>query len=499
MQHGQKPESSDLYRHLSRYSAGGMYPMHMPGHKRNPQFFMENPYLLDVTEVEGMDNLHHPEGILREQMDRMKQRYGTKESWLLVGGSTCGVLTAVSACCQRGDTVLVDRGCHRSVYHALCLLSLTPVYLIPQTDPETGISLGISVDEVAGKMEQILSAGQAVSAVILTSPTYEGIVSDIREIAKIAHKNEIPLIVDEAHGAHLSWAREQVEGMPESAIDGGADLVVQSLHKTLPALTQTAALHLCSELVSKEMVSRYLDLYETSSPSYVLMASAGQCMDYLEKEGKRAFRQYDVLLRRFRQSAAGWRRFQLWEHPRKEPSKLVICTKNSGLTGPQLAKRLRDQYKIEIEMAAPYYILAMTSVADREEGFVRFADALGKIDGDCPAAPPVPCRTASVPEPVIRMGAYEAMNHDYTVLPREQCIGRISAEYAMFYPPGVPFLVPGEEITGAAVQAIAMAGQTHLQLLGMTDTNGRTIRVLTHKQHPGSLHPKTVRTPGNPG
>lgn len=486
MQYGQKPESPDLYRHLSHYGTSGMYPMHMPGHKRNPQFFMQNPYLLDVTEVPGMDNLHHPEGILREQMDRMKQRYGTKESWLLVGGSTCGVLTAISACCQKGDTVLVDRGCHRSVYHALCLLSLTPVYLIPQTDPETGISLGIPADEVAGKMERVLSGGQAVSAVILTSPTYEGIVSDIPEIAEIVHKNGIPLIVDEAHGAHFPWAQGLVGGMPESAIDGGADLVVQSLHKTLPALTQTAALHLCSGLVSGETVSRYLDLYETSSPSYVLMASAGQCLDYLEQEGEGAFRQYDALLRRFRQGADGWRRLRLWEHPRREPSKLVICTGKSGLTGPQLAERLRNQYKIEIEMEAPYYILAMTSVADREEGFVRFADALGEIDRDGSAVSPVPCHTARVPEPVIRMGAYEAMNRGYTVLPREQCAGRISAEYAMFYPPGVPFLVPGEEITEAAVQAIALAEKTNRKLLGMADTNGRTIRVLAQEQHSGS-------------
>ena len=474
-----------MYDYLMKYTKSNSYPMHMPGHKRNPEFMMVNPYSIDMTEIEGMDNLHHPESIIRDCMDRMKRIYGTKESWLLVGGSTCGILAAVSACCHRGDTVLVDRGCHRSVYHAMYLLELNPVYLMPEIEPQTGISVGISPYEVEKKLEQAALGQHAgkIAAVILTSPTYEGVVSDINGIAEIVHRENLPLIVDEAHGAHFPWAHNVVEGMPESAICQGADLVIQSIHKTLPSLTQTALLHLCSGRVSHEMVERYLDIYETSSPSYVLMASVDQCMTFLEEKGEDTFIRYGKMLSEFYQKAKQWKTLVLWEHPKKEPSKLVIHTGKSGITGPQLGKLLRSSYGIEIEMEAPDYALAMTNVADSEEGFRRLMDALTEIDWKISETTHLLTDKVSVKhsiaQPIICISAYEAMNRPYVTLPVGQSNGRVSAEYAMVYPPGVPFLVPGESITEAVVQKITEAKRKGLCLLGLADDKGEVIRVLS--------------------
>ena len=212
----------NLYERLMWTAKENRYPMHMPGHKRAGLFTMANPYAFDVTEIDGTDNLHQPEGEILWEMEQMKQKYGTKDSYLLVNGSTCGILAAISACCHPGDTIVIARNCHRSVYHAVELLSLKPVYVYPEVDKETGICLGISSEEVKHVIVDTKPA-----CVVLTSPTYEGVVSNIRAIAEIVHEKNSLLVVDEAHGAHFAWS----DKFPETAMEQGADLVIESLHK----------------------------------------------------------------------------------------------------------------------------------------------------------------------------------------------------------------------------------------------------------------------------
>lgn len=467
----------NLYEILQSYRSSGIYPMHMPGHKRNPVFQMENPYGLDVTEIEGMDDLHHPEGAVRRLMDQMKQIYGTRESYLLVNGSTCGILAAVSACARRGDTVIMDRSCHRSVYHAVYLLDLKPVYLYPETDFGTGIALGIQPEQV----EEALCGNPSAACVVITSPTYEGVVSDIRQIAAVVHERGIPLVVDEAHGAHFAWGHPYWRAIPETAMAQGADLVVESLHKTLPALTQTGVLHLCSHRAEERAVRRFLDIYETSSPSYILMAGAVRCMDWMMKNAKNAFCAYRDSWNRFHRQAAQWKVLSLWEHERKEPSKLVIGS--GSMEGSELAALLRRRYQLQMEMASTGYVLAMTSVCDTEEGWSRFSAALSEIDQELAAGGSESgVRTGrggwNRREPAVaRMSMYEALNCSGRRVRTAESTGEISAEFAFLYPPGIPFLVPGEEITEGVLVQIRDAKQGHLKLMGMEDGTGEYIRV----------------------
>lgn len=270
-----------------------------------------------------------------------------------------------------GDKILVARNCHRSVYHAIYLLNLMPVYIYPDVDEETAIVLDIPPQQVADALKR-----ENVSCVILTSPTYEGVVSDIKSIAAICHRQNIPLIVDEAHGAHFAWGKM----FPETAVQQGADLVIESLHKTLPALTQTALLHRASERVKAETVEQYLSIFQTSSPSYVLMASMSQCISWLERSGDGVWTAYDKRLSEFCRQAAKWRNLQLWRQENQDKGKLVIGTWGTGMTGIQLADCLRNKYLIEVEMEMPSYILALTSVADKEDTLPRLADALTQID-----------------------------------------------------------------------------------------------------------------------
>lgn len=470
----------NLYETLKQYRSSSRYPMHMPGHKRNSKFFMENPYGLDVTEVEGLDNLHHPTGVIRELQEKIASACHAKDSFVLVNGSTCGILSAVSACCRKGDGILMARNCHRAVYHAVYLLQLKPVYLVPKQEKLTGISLGITPEQV----ERALEENPQIKCVIITSPTYEGVMSDINGIAEKVHGRKAALIVDEAHGAHLAWG----DNMPASAMECGADLVIESLHKTLPALTQTAVLHRCSDRVSKECICRYLDIYETSSPSYILMASVAQCVDWLCEKGQEAFDCYGKRLEEFQKNADEWQNLSLWEKPEKEPSKLVVYTGEKGfLTGKDLANRLRSAYNIEIEMAAGNYVIAMTSVGDSQEGLERLMTALTEIDRELSANElPAEAENTSIVSqqlPTQRLRAYEAMNRQYEEIPLTAGQGRISAEYAFVYPPGIPFLVPGEELDANILQQIKQAKERKLELLGLADENAEKIRVVKGKEN----------------
>ena len=480
----------NLYKELISYQESGIYPMHMPGHKRNPVFRMVNPYSIDVTEVEGTDDLHHPEGMIRCLMDQMSQFYHTKESYLLINGSTCGILAAVSACARRGDTIIMARNCHRSVYHAVYLLDLKPVYLYPETDEETGIALGIQAEQVA----EVLQGCPEASCVVVASPTYEGIVSDIRKISEQVHEKGISLIVDEAHGAHFAWGHPIWKAIPEAATSQGADLVIESLHKTLPALTQTGVLHLCSDRISPAVVSRYLDIYESSSPSYVLMAGAAQCMEWLEQNAETAFLSYRKNWYGFCRQAAGWKILSLWEHPAKEPSKLVV--QSGTLTGYELALALRERYQIQVEMEEADYILAMTSICDTDEGWLRLAVALTELDEELAADKDVgeESRKASGYHASqgkkscvrqkksdfyakIHKSLYEAVNCPSDRIRLEDSVGRTAAEYAFIYPPGIPFLVPGEEITDGVLEQIQRVKEKRLNLMGLEDKTGDHILV----------------------
>ena len=253
----------NLYDRLLQYQSSEMYPFHMPGHKRRKDDFA-NPFFIDITEIEGFDNLHHAEGILKDAQDRAAALYHSEETYFLVNGSTCGILAAVSACTARGGKILMARNCHKAAYHAAYLRGLDIEYLYPEKEDIFGINGGIHEDIVEKALEEF----QDIQAVMITSPTYDGVVSNVEKIAQIVHRKGIPLIVDEAHGAHFGFH----EYFPKSSVEMGADLVIHSLHKTLPSLTQTALLHVNGNRVDRECLRKFLDIYQTSSPSYVFMA-----------------------------------------------------------------------------------------------------------------------------------------------------------------------------------------------------------------------------------
>lgn len=445
---------SILERELRAYAESGIYPMHMPGHKRRLGT-ASLPYSFDVTEVEGTDDLHHASGILQDAMDRTGFLYGSRRTWYLVNGSTCGILAGIRACTHFGGDVVVARNCHRSVYHALELCALHARYIWPDVDENTDLCGSIRPEQV----RSAISHCPGCEAVIITSPTYEGVLSDIRAIAQVCHDRDIPLIVDEAHGAHLGLFEES--GFPMGALEQGADLIIQSPHKTLMSLTQTAWMHLGSDRISERRIEEQLAVFETSSPSYPLLVSLDGCTGALRERGEQIFDDWKKRLALFDKEAEGLRHLRtLWHGDEKslryekffdtDPSKIVIL----GGGGYALAEKLREDFGIETEMAFPGGVLAMTGAGDTEDGMLRLARALHALDpedlDDLDKKRTVSGRTAAyVPafRPRSLCTIQEAVSRSYRELDMEDTEGHVSAEYLYCYPPGIPILAPGEVIT----------------------------------------------------
>lgn len=455
----------DLLEQLEQYSAAGRMPMHMPSHKRTALGGPELPWHLDITEIDGFDNLHEAEGILKEGMDLAARLYGARQSFYLINGSSSGILAAIAAAAPFGSTILMARGCHKSVYHAVELLHLHTEYLVPPIDAAFGISASLPPADV----EAALSRHPEIRLVVLTSPTYEGVISDVSAIASICHRHGVPLLVDEAHGAHLYFHPAFSGG----AVTAGADLIIQSVHKTLPSLTQTALAHLQGNLVDPQRLAHYLAVFQTSSPSYLLMGSIHRCLRLLEGRGAALFADYAQKLRQLDEVLSSLQHLQVLCHGRDclnnhtgffafDRGKLLIGTQNTNLTGPQLAEQLR-QHGVEPEMTSAESVLAMTSCCDTAETLEQFCRILLELDGaceDCSAAAAVPSPSL----PPVQCTIAEARAQASVSLPLDQAVGHTMAESVWAYPPGIPLVVPGEILTAEVVCCLRHIAASGIQL-----------------------------------
>ena len=416
--------AESLYEKLKNYTEKNICPMHMPGHKRRVGFCSE----IDITEIDGFDNLANPKGVLRDISEKAAKIYGADRAYLSVNGSTGAILASVCALCGEGDKIIMARNCHKSVYNAAMLCKAEVAYIYPEYD-ENGIAGSISAAEV----ERAVDENPDAKLLILTSPTYEGVISDIKEISHIAHKRNITVMVDSAHGAHLRFM-----GQPD-AVACGADIVVMSLHKTLPSLTQTALLCTRNEYGNK--IAEKLNVFQTSSPSYILMASIDDCLNFLLKSDE-AFNEYKIRLDKFYKQAEGLENLSVkrgggFDFDR---GKIVIQTNKTDISGRTLMEKLRSCYGIELEMAYDNYALAMTSVCDTDENFDRLASAICEIDKTLSRAEKI-----CIPYPRPKR-AKEPSFPETELVSIDSAKGRICADYVWAYPPGVPIVAPGEVI-----------------------------------------------------
>ena len=527
-----------LFERLKDYGEADIYPCHMPGHKRHGMGALpEQLAKLDITEVEGFDNLHQPEGYLRELQQYAAMVYGAEESYYLVGGSTCGILSAVSAAIPRGGRLLVARNCHKSIYHAAYLRQLKLSYLYPHRRSEVDICEAIS----AGQVREELERQQDIQGVLIVSPTYEGRIAEVEEIAEIVHDFGIPLIVDEAHGAHLGFHSAFARGSSRA----GADLVVTSVHKTLPAMTQAALLHVNGSLVDRRLLRRFLSIYQSSSPSYVLMASIENALHLAFEDGQMLFQQMFDRWKQMLERLAVCRALTIWPpvclplteyQKHQDIGKLIISTRDTETTGQQLYQVLLEKYGLQMEMACDSYVLAMFTIGDEESGYERLTRALLELDSRMARAASgsaeskkrdvtswektsvkeseesrtVPQEKATGKEseesrtaPQEKAAGRElkpsrAMPQEKTgemqsganreSIPLSECwdqsvewialkdaVGRYAGEFVNIYPPGTPILVPGEKIREGDRKLIRRYLEDGLKVQGITMHNAEPV------------------------
>lgn len=445
---------------------------HVPGHKMGRGLSGElGSWLgaagrLDLTEIPGLDDLHAPTGAIREAQRLAADAFGAEETFFLINGSTAGNIAMVMAACSQNDTILVPRNLHKSVIHGLVLARALPAFYRPTVHPEFGIAGGVTVAEV----ERAVQEHPEAKALLITSPTYHGICSDLEAIGEVVHRAGMMLLVDEAHGAHFAFH----ERLPKTAMESGADLAVQSTHKLLGSLTQSSMLHVQGARVDRVRLRKRLQLMQSTSPSYLLMASLDCARHQMVTEGR------ELLERALAAAAAGAARLRDM-HPLRlldadDPLKWTIGVTGLGLSGTEAYDWLHGAGRMTLELSDPYNVLAVLSYADGPRQVERLLTALSKLP-----ASGQPLAVPSAVEPPVGKRAihlYEAFDLPSETVPLREAAGRVSAEMVIPYPPGIPLLMPGEEWTEDMVEYVEQLRAAGVRFSGAEDSAINTVQVI---------------------
>lgn len=477
--------SSTLINNLLNAINENTASFHVPGHKigniynKYHRNFIENISKIDTTEIPGTDNLHAPKGIIKQAQERAAQFYGADESFFLVNGSTGGIYSMIMAATKPGDKIIVQRDCHKSVINAMILGGLIPIYIKPEVDTNSQLSLGVTPKS----MEDALIGHPDATAVIITYPNYYGICGNIEEIVNIVHKHNKIFLVDEAHGAHLRLS----EKLPISALDAGADIVVQSTHKTLTSFTQSSMLHIKGNRVNRDKLKFMLSLTQSTSPSYILMASLDMAIEIAIKEGKFLMDKLLGHIHSFKENLEGYKdinilsedKLQTHEKINIDPTKLVINMKSLGISGTNIEEILRKKYNIQVEMSDAFNILSVTSIGNEKNDFDRLAKALKSIHDDKHIAHKkieVPQYSFRIPD--MKIIPRDALYREKTSKPFDKSSGLISGEYIIPYPPGIPLICPGEVITDEIIEYVKMLKSMEINIVGLSDEKLDMINVI---------------------
>lgn len=470
-----------IYAALVEYTRENVLRLHMPGHAGGAGFTSEPWQLmaaLDVTEVPGLDDLHLPQEIIEKSRKLLAQAFGAVESYFLVNGATSGIHSLFMTL-RPGARVLIPRHAHRSFFGGLVLSGACPVYLPVEVDAETGIALATDADNVAKVLQR-----EKAEALFLTSPTYYGTTSNIRAITEIAHSYDIPVYVDEAHGAHFNFNPYY----PAPALKQGADAVVHGLHKTLPVFNQGAALHIGTGFKQADRLREMYSLITTTSPSYPLLASIDLARQTMQEQGSRYLENSRQLAEEYQPkinalpglSCPGERLLQVPGVCGIDPLKILVFINDLDLTGFEAGRILRQKYRIQIEIESDHYLLAMMSMFHQRDDWERFYQALQDLAKEYwqPKSNDKDRKPVLPPAPSVIKSPREALAAKRIRIPLMQARGKVSAEMVAAYPPGIPGLLPGELITEEVIEYLQYIRQAGIKIQGPHDYTLATISVL---------------------
>jgi len=444
---------------IKRYISSDPLPFHMPGHKMGRGFkkgYFDQIAAMDLTEIPKLDNLHFPDGVIRDAQTLAAKAFGAEHTFFLVNGSTSGIHAIIRTICKPGEKLLVARDCHKSVINGMILSGVEPCYISPESDKGFGIPAVISPEKVREAFER----NHDLRGLILTRPNYYGICSDLESIAAIASSYGKILAVDEAHGAHLKFNNT----LPKCAMDLGADICVQSAHKTLPAFTQGAYLHVKSDKIDVERVKFVLGMLQTTSPSYVIMSSLDYARALMESEGEELLESLVNNIDWFIDSLKNINEYSVMSVDSRgnyhtDKTRLVINVSKMGLTGFEVERKLRFDYNIQVEMSDPSNIVCIAAVSDTKKDFERLYFALQDIrnrvvkNGKKADIDLYKCYCSlEVPEQMVPLR--DVINSPSKKVQLQFAEGMIAKGTITPYPPGIPVICPGERIGSEAVDAL---------------------------------------------
>ena len=479
-------EDAPIYEALEQFRRMRIVPFDVPGHKRgrgNPELselLGDRCVNIDVNSMKPLDNLCHPVSVIKAAEELAAEAFGAAHAFLMVGGTTSAVQSMALACCKKGDKIIMPRNVHRSIINALVLCGARPVYVNPDVDRHLGISLGMKVEQV----EQAIRDNPDAVAVFVNNPTYYGICSDLRTIVEAAHSHGMKVLVDEAHGTHFYFG----ENFPVTAMAAGADMASVSMHKSGGSLTQSSLL-----LVGKDMhpgyVRQIINLTQTTSASYLLLASLDISRRNLALRGREAFARVAELAEYAREEInriGGYYAFgdELVNRDSVyafDPTKLSVHTLDIGLAGIEVYDILRDEYDIQIEFGDLGNMLAYLSIGDRKQEVERLVSALADIKRRYQKDKTGMLSQEYIPPRVV-MTPQESFYAPKEQLPIQEAEGRICSEFVMCYPPGIPILAPGEEITDEIIEYILYAKEKDCSMTGPEDEKIEKLNVVTARK-----------------
>ena len=437
---------------------------HMPGHKGHNHIkeygygeFLDNILGCDITEIDGADNLFQPEGIIKNTMEAYENLYKVKATRLLVNGSSCGLLASILAIVKPGEKIIMARNCHKSIFNGVSLGGIVPIYVKPNYIDEYGISGDVSVDLI----KECVEKNKDAKAIILPSPNYYGICSNIEGISNIAHENDMILIVDQAHGAHLKFYDEKM-----AAENLGADIVINSTHKTLFSFTESAILNVCSDEVDLMELDDKIQAIETSSPSYLLMASLDINSQMLKEHGDEFINKWKGNIEFFWKESENIKGLKIMNHKLLDNTKLNLDMSKSGLSGGDLEKELIKR-NIYPELVSGNIVMCMSGIGNIKEDYIKLLDALKDI---------------SINRETVEGCNVEKINEfdlELKEVPKEkvrikllEALGKIAAESITPYPPGIPIVCPGEVINSDVIDYVTKLRKEGYKVTGV-DVNGK--------------------------
>lgn len=472
-----------LFEAMKEYNEKDVVPFDVPGHKHGKglqeftEYFGEMIMKLDVNSMKQLDNLSNPTGVIKESQQLLAEAYGADFAHFLVNGTSSGIQAMIMSVCDPGDKIIIPRNAHKSAFNALILSDALPIYIYPDIHEELGISCNISIESV----KEAICTHPDAKALFVINPTYYGMTCNLKEIINYCHDKGVAVLVDEAHGAHFAFSEE----LPDSAMQLGADMAAVSLHKTGGSLTQSSALLVNEGFINHNRVKTILNLTQTTSASYLLMSSLDVCRKNLVCNGKGILKNIIEITDDARtriNEIKGYYAFgkeligtyNIWNF---DATKLGVNVIGVGLTGFEVYDILRDEYNIQVELADMYNILAIISLGDDKVSINRLVEALKDIAYRQRNTIKKPIKLSTCSSQVV-MTPRDAFYSGKVNKRLEDCEGWISGESIMVYPPGIPLLVPGEEITIDIIQNIKLLKEENCVFNGTEDSRVDNINVI---------------------